>query len=267
MPEPSFTHDSERLARDYEELSAHRQFEGGQELAEAAGIKAGERVLDVGCGTGLVTEHLCDLVGPTGFVLGLDPLEARIELAKKKARANLAFEVGDARDLSVLADASVDVVFLNAVFHWLPEKQGPLRAFHRVLKKGGRIAISTTPRSEDHGLYRALFGIFLEPPFDSHPRPRDGGTVRVDPDELRALLQETGFTPTLVELRQKPQRYGTPEAVVRFIEASSFGNTFAHLPLELVPLARERMRERLMPLMGPDGIVQLRQRLVAVAMK
>jgi len=54
------------------------------------------------------------------------PLPRRIELAKEKTRPNLAFEVGDANDLSMLAQSSFDVVVLNAVFHWLPEKTGPL---------------------------------------------------------------------------------------------------------------------------------------------
>ncbi len=262
---PKLDRDNERLARDYEELSTTRQVEGGRQLAEALGIAPGERVLDVGCGTGLVTEHVADLVGPTGHVLGIDPLPARIELARRKARPNLAFEVGDARDLSLIADASFDVVFLNAVFHWLPEKTGPLTAFARVLRPGGRLGITTTPKDEDNTLYRTLFGTFNEPPFDRHPRTRDGAAVRVDAADLRALFAATGFTPTLIEVREGTQRYATPEAAVRFVEASSFGNTFSHLPVELVPLARARMIERLAAVMGADGIVAKRHRLLAVA--
>jgi arsenite methyltransferase len=71
-------------------------------------------------------------------VLGLDPLPRRIALAREKTRPNLAFDVGGANDLSMLAPSSFDVVVLNAVFHWLPEKMGPLRQFARVLRRGGR---------------------------------------------------------------------------------------------------------------------------------
>src|SRR3954471_4237031 len=70
---PSLAFDSDALAADYERLSATRQFESGKRLAADLGIGAGERVLDVGCGTGLLAEYIAGLVGPEGRVLGIDP--------------------------------------------------------------------------------------------------------------------------------------------------------------------------------------------------
>ena len=61
---PSLAEDNEALASDYEAISVGRQFVTGQRLVEALGIASGERVLDVGCGTGLLVEHIAGIVGP-----------------------------------------------------------------------------------------------------------------------------------------------------------------------------------------------------------
>ena len=73
-----------------------------------------------------------------------------------------------------------------------------------------------------------------------------------------------GFTPTLIEVRPSVQMHPTPEAAVRFSEASSFGNLLAHVPPELRPQARDAMAKKLAALMTPEGIVQQGLRLVAI---
>ena len=264
---PSLTLDDDELARDYDRISATRQFQSGKRLVADLAIGPGERALDVGCGTGLLAGHIADLVGPTGFVLGLDPLPLRIELARRKARANLAFEVGDAYALDHLATGGFDVVVLNAVFHWLPEKAGPLAAFARILKPGGRIGISTGVRGQLTHLHRIMAEVLAEPPFDRHSRGRESITYRVDDREMRALLEAAGFTSRLIEIRPTEQIHPTPEAAVRFSEASSFGNFLGHLPQELKQPAREAVKRKLAPLVTPQGIVQQGSRLVAIGVR
>src|ERR1700738_4440396 len=81
---PSLTEDNDELARDYDRVSVDRQLQSGKMLVRDLAPRAGERVLDVGCGTGLLAQHIADLVGPTGHVLGVDPLPLRIELAQAR---------------------------------------------------------------------------------------------------------------------------------------------------------------------------------------
>jgi ubiquinone/menaquinone biosynthesis C-methylase UbiE len=265
VEKPSLLLDNSELARDYDRVSAPRQFQSGKRLVADLAIKPGERVLDVGCGTGLLAEHIADLVGPEGRVLGVDPLPLRIGLALAKARPNLAFQVGDAYDLGDLPSSSFDVVVLNAVFHWLPEKTAPLLAFARLLRRGGRIGISTGLKGYVAPVHRVMRDVLAEPPFDQYLRRRESITFRVDPEELRALFETTGFVPTLIEVRPTEQTHPSPEAAVRFSEASSFGNAFGHLPEELKPLAREAVRRGLEAIATPEGIVQHGSRLVAIA--
>ncbi|MBX9945662.1 MAG: class I SAM-dependent methyltransferase [Reyranella sp.] len=268
---PSLAHDSDALAADYERLSVTRQFETGKGLAAELGIGRGERVLDVGCGTGLLAEHVADLVGADGRVLGIDPLPLRIEVAQAKTRANLAFEVGDANDLGALPPAGFDVVLLNAVFHWLPDQPRALAQFARVLRPGGRIGISTRPPNGADAvrqpIFEAMTQAMAEPPFDRHPRPRTSFVVQVDAGEIRRLLEAAGFAPTLIEVRPIVRMHASPEAVVRLYEASSFGNLFAYLPPDLRPRARAAMAAKLAALMTPEGIAEQVRRLVALAVR
>jgi ubiquinone/menaquinone biosynthesis C-methylase UbiE len=268
QPAPSLNEDSDRLARDYEEVSRNRQFQSGQRLVSALAIAPGERVLDVGCGTGLLAEYIAGIVGPAGHVLGIDPLPLRIALAQAKAGPNLEFAVGNAADLSALPDASVDVVCLNAVFHWLPDKAGPLREFARVLRPGGRLGIGGGAKEQRSPLRGVMRQVLARPPFAQHPRKAAELSTRVDADEMRELLESGGYEVVSIDLHDSPFIHASADAVVRFSEASSFGNLLAHLPSELRPAARTALVAALAPLAGPDGsIAQDSRRMIALAKK
>jgi ubiquinone/menaquinone biosynthesis C-methylase UbiE len=265
---PSLTLDSEEFARDYDQVSAERQFPAGKRLVEDLAVAPGERVLDVGCGTGRLAEHIAGKVGPTGYVLGVDPLPFRIALARARARPGLEFRVGDAYDLAALFDGGFDVVCLNAVFHWLPEKTGPLRQFARVLRPGGRLGVSTGLKHEASPLRAVAAKVLARPPFAAYPRPRDGGTFRVTADEMRDLLEGAGFTVSLLEAREEVRHYGAPDEAIRFSEASSFGNFLGHLPEELRAAARESIKDELAALTTREqGVHESRRRLIAVALR
>ena len=265
---PLLTEDNEELARDYERVSADRQFQSGKALVRDLAIVPGEHVLDVGCGTGLLAEHIADLVGPAGYVLGVDPLPLRIALAQAKARPNLQFKVADAYDLSSIAPAAFDVVCLNAVFHWLPEKSGPLREFARVLKAGGRLGISSGDKGPRTRYQEVISEVLARPPFNVYARPPEGLTHRVDESEMRLLLAAAGFEVTSIEVLESVREFPSPELLVRYSEASSFGNMLAHLPVELRPAARELIGRALAALAAPDGtIFQSSRRMVAVAVR
>lgn len=113
--------------------------------AELALIKAGDSVLDVGCGTGEVTIPAKRNAGLEGHVYGIDPAPEMIAVARSKAEhkgLDIDFRVGVIEALP-FADTSMDVVTSSLMMHHLPDdlKVRGLREIYRVLKPGGRVLI------------------------------------------------------------------------------------------------------------------------------
>jgi ubiquinone/menaquinone biosynthesis C-methylase UbiE len=267
MSTVSLTLDTHELAHHYEHVSAVHQFKAGQLLIEELTVAPGEKVLDVGSGTGLLAEYVAGLVGPTGSAVGIDPLPLRIAIAQQKGRPNLSFKVGTASDLREFAEASFDVVYLNAVLHWLPDKLGPLREISRVLKKGGRLGIATGSKDHPNQLQAIKALVLSRAPYSHYAEAADGIAHRVSAGELESLLRQTGFAVQRMEVHPHVRHHPTPEATIEFAEASSFGNFLGHLPTELRTAAREEIMRELEQYRTPEGIRQDGARIITVALK
>ncbi len=113
-------------------------------LLEAAGLHRGERVLDVACGTGVVTRLAAEQVGSSGAVAGLDINPAMLAVARSVSSSGAAIEWHEASAESLpLADGSFDVVLSSLGLQFVPDKASALREMRRVLAPGGRLAIAT----------------------------------------------------------------------------------------------------------------------------
>ena len=107
-------------------------YEKAKALVELLAPKAGERILDLGCGTGVLT---AEIAARGAEILGVDRSEEMIAEARKKS-PELRFQLMDARELRF--DAEFDAVFSNAVLHWIPEAEAVIASVARALKPGGR---------------------------------------------------------------------------------------------------------------------------------
>ena len=105
--------------------------EYGKGLLEFIPKNKNQSILDLGCGTGKLTSQLIDFAGT---VIGVDSSENMIERAKKQY-SNIKFMVCDALNLPF--EKQFDVVFSNAVFHWISNHNALLKQIHKVLKPNG----------------------------------------------------------------------------------------------------------------------------------
>jgi ubiquinone/menaquinone biosynthesis C-methylase UbiE len=222
------------------ELRAHNE-----RLRTAAGIRAGERVLDVGCGAGLTTREAARAAAP-GEVLGIDVSVAALERARQLSAAdgldNVAYEEGDA-ETHPLAPASFDVAISRFGVMFFSDPFAAFGNIARALRPDGRLVVLVWQRHRDNEWAVAIDdAIGAETP--GHP---DVFSL-ADPEATTRILERAGFADVRFDDVDEPVFYGSDVA-----EALDWVGGFSDVRdvlSSLDPPARDRARERLREVMA-----------------
>jgi ubiquinone/menaquinone biosynthesis C-methylase UbiE len=140
-----------------------RRRQAYQALVRASRVGPGQRVLDVGCGTGYFARMLADAVGPTGQVVGVDAAPEMVEYARRHAphTSSCEFQVGTAEALA-FPEAQFDAVVSSLFLHHLPQSlhSVAIAEMLRVLKPGGTLLVADmrVPRGVGWRVLAALVG-------------------------------------------------------------------------------------------------------------
>jgi trans-aconitate 2-methyltransferase len=206
----------------YNELS-DLQFEWGREVLDRIELTGDETVLDAGCGTGRVTALIAERV-PRGRAIGVDGSPAMI----RKARANLGdgveLIVSDLLDLDLTEP--VDVVFSNAVFHWITDHDDLFTRLFRVLAPGGRLEAQCGGKGNVAELVEALAETSGESPYSEY-LPNRRPWLFANAEQTRKRLEAAGSGSIRCWMEDKRVVLDEPE---RFHRAVGFAAHLDRLP-------------------------------------
>lgn len=184
--------------------AAHFVTDYGTALLDLLAPQPGERILDVGCGTGHLTKQIQDLGAK---VVGLDSSPNMIATARE-SYPEIEFVQADASDFSF--DEPFDVIFSNAALHWVTNAEGAVASMSKALKPGGRFVIEMGGKGNIRLLISALFEALKK--FDCYDASHRWFFPSIG--EYASLLEKYEIEPVSVWLFDRPTKLEGDNAIV-----------------------------------------------------
>lgn len=225
-----------------------------EQVITRAELKPGQRVLDLGTGTGAAAERAAVLVGSAGNVVGVDISEQMLMLARARTEAsglaNVTFQEGRAEDIPA-GDSAFDVVLASLSLMFVIDRETAAREIARVLRPGGRVvgAVWAGPEECDLVRFQKIAGSFAPAP----PVPGVGPGAMADAKPFLAQLAAAGIE----------ARIETEELGFDFDDFDSAWQVFAGVTAaQLAPERQQEAKAAVFAAMFPDGRGPLRFRNV-----
>jgi len=238
----------------------------GRRTVERLRLTAGSRVLDVCCGSGASAIPAAEIVGPSGSVVGVDLAGNLLELARAKAKQkgleNIQFQSGDLTNLPFEEETFDAVVCVFGIF-FVPDMQSGIRDLKRVVRAGGKLAITTWgPRFFEPATAAFWNSVrSLRPDLYKDFNPWDRIS---DVDSLRALFSAAGLEEVEIEAESDSQPVNSPEDWWAMIMGSGYRGTIEQLSTS----ERERLQAENLEFIERTGLNSLESNVVyAVAVK
>jgi trans-aconitate 2-methyltransferase len=202
-----------------------------QRVVEDLALRGDEIVLDAGCGSGSVTFDLLARL-PRGRIYAVD--------ASREMIASLQRAIDERRETRItpviasLTDFTlpepVDVVFSNAVFHWIPDDENLFGCLFRATKHGGRLRAQCGGAGNNRDVLAAVASVRTDRRFDRHLGEFTDSKKYRTPEEARTALERAGWRDVRASLFEAPVPFDDPDAAALYVKTILLRDHVARLP-------------------------------------
>jgi len=206
---------------------ADPQFQWATEVIDRLSLRGDETVLDAGCGSGRVTALLLERL-PEGRLVGIDGSSSMVAAAREALGDRAELREDDLAELDLHEE--FDLVYSNAVFHWIPDHENLFRRLHAALKPGGRLVAQCGGHGNVASLVAVIVKVAAQPRFAEHLSGMSSGLNFATPEETEARLNGVGFEDVRAWLQRKDTR---PTEAKPFLATVTLGPQLERLPEDL----------------------------------
>lgn len=191
------------------------QKEWGRGLIEQLRLNGDERILDLGCGDGVITAELAALV-PKGSVLGIDASQGMLDEAGRYRLKNLAFRKMDMRELKF--ENVFDLVFSNAALHWVQNHEPLLSGVYHALSPQGSIAFNFAGRGTCQNFFQVIRSVMQWAEYADCFRDFEWPWYMPDPDIYKRKVEQAGFVGCRVRGENRDRSFSSADELIRWID-------------------------------------------------
>lgn len=237
-------------------------------LIQATGVRPGERVLDVACGTGIVARSVVPYVGEQGQIAGLDRNAAMLEVAKTTTngyRPAIEWRQGNAEQLPY-ADGSFDVVFCQQALQFFEQPLQALAEMRRVLVRDGRAALSVWRPVEQNPAFAILVDVLERHVGRAAARIMQSPFPAWSGDHLRDLVQRAGFGSVHLTIGLGGARYAsTRDFLLEEMHSSPLAGPLGQLAEAAFEALHDDLHAALAPYRDDAGVITPMETYIVMA--
>jgi len=210
----------------YKEASKYQKERGNLLISELE-LNGDEVILDLGCGDGVLTRRISELV-PRGKVVGIDASEGMIKEAKKFENDNLSFVLADINKLNYAE--SFDVIYSNAALHWVKNHELLLKNSFAALKSGGRIYWGFAGDGNCLNFIDVVKAEMKSEKYKEYFRDFEWPWFMPTKSEYEKLTANIGFSEVVVIFENTGRNFSDQEEMIKWIDQPCIVPFIAPLP-------------------------------------